>query len=130
MTFPPDAGTPGPSVIVDVDVDAVAAAVAGCPGVSALDGGQFGEVATTYLPGRKVAGVVVADGRVKVRVRAQWGVPVPDLAALITVVLAPLTGSRPVDVTISDVDDPPDRGQPVSPPLAASPGRIRGGRPA
>ena len=46
-------------MIDDVDVDAVAAAVAGCAGVSALDGGQFGEVAS-YLPGRKVTGVVVA----------------------------------------------------------------------
>ena len=127
MTLPPDAGRPGSAVIDGVDVDAVAAAVAGCAGVSALDGGQFGEVATTYLPGRKVAGVVVADGRVKVRVRAQWGVPVPDLAALITMVLAPLTGSRPVDVTISEVDDPPDRHQLASPLRA---GRIRDRRPA
>jgi hypothetical protein len=71
VTLSPDAGMPGSAVIDGVDVDAVAAAVAGCAGVSALDGGQFGEVATTYLPGRKVAGVVVADGRVKVRVRAQ-----------------------------------------------------------
>jgi hypothetical protein len=130
MTLPPDAGRPGSAVIDGVDVDAVAAAVAGCAGVSALDGGQFGEVATTYLPGRKVAGVVVADGRVKVRVRAQWGVPVPDLAALIMAVLAPLTGSRPVDVTISEVDDPPDRDQLASPPRVLSPGRIRGRRPA
>jgi hypothetical protein len=128
VTLSPDAGTPGSAVIDGVDVDTVAAAVAGCAGVSALDGGQFGEVATTYLPGRKVAGVVVADGRVKVRVRAQWGVPVPDLAALITLMLAPVTGSRPVDVTISEVDDPPDRDQPASPPLAVSPGPIRGRR--
>ena len=56
MTLSPDAGTPDSAVIDGVDVDAVAAAVAGCAGVSALDGGQSGEVATTYLPGRKVAG--------------------------------------------------------------------------
>jgi hypothetical protein len=100
-------------VIDGVDVDAVAAAVAGCAGVAALDGGSFGEVAS-YLPGRKVVGVVVGNGRVTVQVRARWGVPVPDLAGLITVVLAPLTGHRPVDVVIADIDDPPAT-PPVSP---------------
>ena len=41
------------SVMRGVNVDAVAATVAGCAGVAALDSGPFGEVAT-YLPGRKV----------------------------------------------------------------------------
>ena len=94
------------AVIDGVDVDAVAAAMAGCAGVAALDGGPFGEVAS-YLPGRKVAGVVIGDGRVTVQVRSRWGVPAPDLAALIAAVLAPLTGHRPVDVVIADIDDPP-----------------------
>jgi hypothetical protein len=62
---------PAPAVIDGVDVDAVAAAVAGCTGVSALDGGRFGEVAS-YVPGRKVPGVVVGDGRVTVQVRSRW----------------------------------------------------------
>jgi len=97
---------PGPAVIDGVDVDAVAAAVQGCAGVSALDGGRAGEIAT-YLPGRKVPGVQVTGGRVRVQIRSRWGVPVTDLAALITVVLAPLTGSRPVDVLIADIDDVP-----------------------
>jgi hypothetical protein len=100
------------SVIDGVDVVVAAATVAGCAVVAALDSGPFGEVAT-YLPGRKVAGVAVRDGRVTVQVRARWGIPAPDLAALITVALAPLTGHRPVDVVIADVDDPP----------AAPPGR-------
>ena len=95
-----------PAVIDGVDVDAVAAAVQGCTGVAALDGGPFGQVAS-YLPGRKVTGVVVGDGRVTVQVRSRWGVPAPDLAALIAAVLAPLTGPRPVDVVIADIDDPP-----------------------
>ena len=95
------------AVLVDgINVDAVAAAVASCAGVSALDGGPFGEVAT-YLPGRRVPGVVIGGGRVTVQVRSRWGIPAPDLAALITVVLAPLTGPRPVDVRIADIDDPP-----------------------
>ena len=106
MTLPLGHSTPSPAVIDGVDVDAVAAAVQGCAGVSALDGGQDGEIAT-YLPGRKVLGVEVGGGRVRVQIRSQWGVPATDLAALITVVLAPLTGSRPVDVLIADIDDPP-----------------------
>ncbi len=106
MTLLPEYSMPSPAVIDGVDVDAVAAAVQGCAGVSALDGGQNGEIAT-YLPGRKVPGVQVSGGRVRVQIRSQWGVPVTDLAALISVVLAPLTGSRPVDVLIADIDDPP-----------------------
>jgi hypothetical protein len=96
---------PSPAVIEGVDVDAVAAAVQGCAGVSALGGGQDGEIAT-YLPGRKVPGVQVSGGRVRVQIRSRWGVPATELAALITVVLAPLTGTHPVDVLISDIDDP------------------------
>ncbi len=94
------------AVIDGIDVDAVAAVVRACAGVSGLDGGQHGEV-TTYLPGRKLPGVVVGDGRVRVQVRAAWGTEVPLLAAEITTALAPLTGSRPVDVAIADIDDPP-----------------------
>ena len=53
MTLLEENRMPGPAVIDGIEVDAVAAAVAGCAGVSALDGGPFGEVAS-YLPGRKV----------------------------------------------------------------------------
>jgi hypothetical protein len=109
MTSPPVSPAvsgPGSSVIDGVDVDAVAAAVLGCAGVAGLDGGRFGEVAS-YLPGRTVEGVVVSGGRVKVQIRALWAVPVPELAALIRAILRPLTGSRPVDVVIADIEDPP-----------------------
>ncbi len=106
MTAPPAASPPDSAVIDGINVDAVAAAVRACPGVSGLDGGRFSPVAS-YLPGRIVAGVEVSGGRVTVQIRAQWAVPVPGLAARITVVLAPLTGNRPVDVVISDIDDPP-----------------------
>jgi hypothetical protein len=90
--------------------------------VSGLDGGPYHEVAT-YLPGRTVDGVSVADGRVQVQVRSRWGVEAPLLATLIKVTLAPLVGSRPVDVTIADIDDPPDSGP-------AAPGRARRARPS
>ncbi|HUK69575.1 MAG TPA: hypothetical protein VLW50_12630 [Streptosporangiaceae bacterium] len=106
MTTSPTNGVPGSAVIDGVDVDAVAAAVRACTGVAGLDSGRFGEVAS-YLPGRKVPGVIVSGGRVLVQVCSQWGITAPDLAALITTVLAPLTGRRPVDVVVADIDDPP-----------------------
>jgi hypothetical protein len=103
----PSANRPGGDAIVyGIDVDAVAAAVRACPGVSDLHGGRYGEV-TTYLPGRVVRGVVVDGGRVRVQVRSEWGTEAPKLAAVITAALAPLTGNRPVDVAIADIDDPP-----------------------
>ena len=110
MTAPPAAGLPDSAVIDGINVDAVAAAVRACPGVAGLDRGQFSPVAS-YLPGRIVEGVEVSGGRVTVQIRAQWAVPLPELAARITRVLAPLIRDRPVDVVISDIDDPP-----VAPP--------------
>jgi hypothetical protein len=106
MTLLQENHMPGTAVIDGIDVDAVAAAAAACPGVAALDGGPFGAFAT-YLPGRKVQGVVVGDGRITVQVRSRWGVPAAGLAAMIAAMLTPLTGQRPVDVVIADIDDPP-----------------------
>ncbi len=90
MTTPAPGGV-GESAVVDgVDVDAVAAAVRQCDGVSGLDGGPYHEVAT-YLPGRTIDGVSVADGgRVQVQVRSRWGVEAPLLATLIQITLAPV----------------------------------------
>ena len=119
MTVPPADSASGSAVIDGIDVDTVAAAVRGCPGVSGLDGGQFSEVAS-YLPGRKVEGIVVRDGRVTVQICSRWAVPAPGLAALITAMLAPLTGNRPVDVVIADIDDPPG-----APALSVRPGAGR-----
>jgi hypothetical protein len=122
---PAQAAPEGGAIVEGIDVDAVAAAVRSCPGVSGLHGGRYGEV-TTYLPGRAVRGVVVGAGRVRVQVRAAWGTEAPPLAAAITAALTPLTGNRPVDVAIADIDDPPftpdwGRGGESKPPGA--PGR-------
>jgi hypothetical protein len=106
MTFPPGPAVPEAAVVDGVNVDAVAAAVLGCAGVAGLDGGRFGEVAS-YLPGRKVPGVVVWGGGVWVTTRPGWGVPGPHGAPGFPVVRPPHTGSRPVDVVIADIDDPP-----------------------
>ena len=127
MTVPPADSAPRSAVIDGIDVDAVAAAVRGCPGVSGLDGGPFSGVAS-YLPGRKVEGVVVRDGRVIVQVRSRWAVPAPELAAVIAAMLAPLTGNRPVDVVIADIDDPPGAPAP-SAPAGVAPSRLDPGLP-
>lgn len=106
---PPD--MPRPVLFDGTEIDAIASIVRGCAGVSALDSGPFGEVAS-YLPGRTVPGVAVDDSRIRVQVRSKWGVPATDVAAQITAAVAALAGPRPVDVTIADIDDP----RPLSPP--------------
>jgi hypothetical protein len=96
---------PAPAVIDGIDVEAVAAAVEGCAGVSVLDSGQFGEVAS-YLPGRQVPGVIVRQA-VLIRVRARWGLQVADLLSQITTAVTPITGGCRVQVVVGDIDDPP-----------------------
>jgi hypothetical protein len=97
---------PAPAVIDGIDVEAVAAAVEGCAGVSGLDSGRFGEVAS-YLPGRQVPGVIVRRQAVLIRVRARWGLRVADLLSQITAAVAPITGGCRVQVVVGDIDDPP-----------------------
>jgi hypothetical protein len=109
MTASHPPGTPPASSVAGVDginVDAVAAAVQACPGVSGLDGGRFGDV-TSYLPGRRVPGVAVRTDSVTVQVRSRWGVSAPDLLSQITAVLTPLIGARRVEVVVADIDEPP-----------------------
>ncbi|HVX42848.1 MAG TPA: hypothetical protein VHC49_03135 [Mycobacteriales bacterium] len=83
------------------DADAIAAAVASCPGVARLHGGMFGEVAT-YLPGRRVVGVQVGEHRVAVHIVARLG-PLQDVADGVRGVVTPLAEGFPVDVVVEDV---------------------------
>jgi hypothetical protein len=102
----------------EVDVEAVVQRTAGCPSVARLATGLLPEVAT-YLPGRRIPGVRVADGRIEVHVVARWNVPVPELAAEVRRALRPLAGDMAVDVHVDDVeipdgaDSPGPAGQPV-----------------
>jgi len=107
MTTPVSGGAAQDAVVDGVNVESAAAVVLECAGVSGLAEGPFGEVAT-YLPGRTVAGIRVGGGRVTVSIRCAWGVPVAEVATLIRAVLVPVTGLRPVDVVVADIDDPPD----------------------
>jgi hypothetical protein len=94
-----------PALVDGVDVDAVAAAVRGCPAVDDLDGGRLGEVAT-YLPGRRVAGVRISEDRIELHVRGVWDQPVARIAEQIRVVLASLSAGRAIDVVLTDVAEP------------------------
>jgi hypothetical protein len=108
MSGPTEA--PVRDLVDGVDVDAVAQATRGCPGVEDLHGGFPGEVAT-YLPGRRLAGVRVGSRTVEVQVRAAWNTPLRQIAAGIRSAVAPLAGGRAVDVTIADLGDPPGTGE-------------------
>ena len=99
-------GPPAAAVIDGIDVEAVAAAAAGCPGVSGLDGGRFGEMAS-YLPGRQVPGVAVREDSVLIQVRSRWGVRAAELLGQVTAAVSPFTGYRRVELVIGDIDDPP-----------------------
>jgi uncharacterized alkaline shock family protein YloU len=92
--------------VVDVS-EVVAAAVLAVPGVAALHGGAFGQVAS-YLPGRSVTGVRVRADVTDVHVVLFWGSPVLATADRIRAAVQPLvsTISARVDITVDDVVGP------------------------
>jgi hypothetical protein len=113
---------------MDVDAEAIAAAVQDIPSVAALGGGGVTQVAT-FLPGKRVVGVRVGENTVEVHVTARYGVPLHDLAESVRAAAALHAGGLPVNVSIDDLEipglDPPDgpvaeltesTGPPASPP--------------
>ena len=104
-----------PALVDGVDVDAVVAAVRGCPAVDDLDGGRLGDVAT-YLPGRRVAGIRIDENRIEVHVRGVWDQPVGLIAAQVRSALAALHGGRVIDVVLTDVAEPGRARAQLSPP--------------
>ncbi len=95
MSTATDAGTP------DALVDRVAAAALSVPGVDGLHAGSFGEVGT-YLPGRRVAGIRLADDVTEIHVAVVMGSPIPDLSAAVVSAVSPLVDT-PVQVYDEDV---------------------------
>lgn len=84
----------------DLTAARIAAIVSRVPGVAALDGGMFGEVAT-YLPGERIVGVRVRDdGVIDIHVAVYRGVPVHEIADRIRSALA--VNVR-IDITIADI---------------------------
>jgi hypothetical protein len=106
MTTAESADDTDPAIVDGIDVDAVAGAVRACRGVSDLTDGRFGD-ATSYLPGRRLTGVAVRGGTVRVSVRARWGVSASDLLDQITLALTPIVADRQIEVVIAEIDNPP-----------------------
>ena len=79
----------------------IVAAVLAIPGVAAMHGGAFGEVAT-YLPGRRVTGVTVGPTSCAVHLAARYPANVVDTAERVRAAVESLV-DVPVDVTIEDL---------------------------
>jgi hypothetical protein len=80
----------GPVDPVDL-VDSIAVAVRACPAVAGLHGGRFGR-ATTYLPGRRVAGVAVFPGEVVIGVVGRYPASVSEIATQVRAAVAEAAG--------------------------------------
>jgi len=107
-------------LVSGIDVDALAATVRSCHFVSDLAAGGPGSAAT-YLPGRRLAGIGVDEDRVRILVRSCWGAPADVVVSEVRAAARPLVGSRSIDVTIADVDEPPGVPPVGSEPFAGSP---------
>lgn len=86
----------------------IAAVVVAVPGVAALHGGTFGDVAS-YLPGRKLTGVRIGRVSEPVEVAVVVGMnrPIPAVVADVRRAVTAVCGDRPVDVTVADVVEVP-----------------------
>lgn len=108
MTTPDPAS---PSLVAGIDVDVVAAAVRACPAVADLSGGLLGSVGT-YLPGRRVPGIVVRerDGgsppALDVHVVARFGPAMAEVESQVRAALLMAAPNSPVDLVIDDIEIP------------------------
>lgn len=72
-----------------------------CPAVAALEDDGF---LATFLPGRRVAGVRIADDVCEVAVVLHLdGSPLPEAAEQVRRAVTPVVGGRRVDVVVADV---------------------------
>lgn len=115
-------GGPGPSgVVAEVQqqptppstADLVATAVLAVDGVARLDGGTLGGLAT-YLPGRRVAGVRLAEDVAEIGVAVHYGSSVAAVAGDVRRVVGPLVGT-PVAVVVQDVLSPAEASAAAAP---------------
>ena len=95
----------------------VAAVVGAVPGVAALHGGTYGDIAS-YLPGRKLIGVRIGrvDEPIEVAVVVGLNRPIPAVVADVRRAVTTVCGNRPVDVTVADVVEDPAAPLPRSTP--------------
>ena len=98
----PDDPTPAGAATDEPSPAQIAAAVSTIPQVAGLSGGRLGGVGT-YLPGRRVTGVVIRGEDVEVHVVGRYGVPVAEIAAAVRQAVQPYAGDRTVHVVIEDL---------------------------
>jgi hypothetical protein len=99
---PAPVGTPSAASGSDKKAEQIAAAVGASPEVASLSGGRLGGVGT-YLPGRRVTGVVIRDDELEVHVVGRFGVPVAEIAAAVRRAVEPYADDRTVHVIIEDL---------------------------
>jgi hypothetical protein len=68
--------------------------------------------AATYLPGRRIDGIAVTAGTVRIQVRGRWE-PVPELAAQIHWAIRVVAPLHRVEVIVADIDEPPSTRMPL-----------------
>lgn len=95
------------TLVDGVDIDALAAAVRDCPAVAELARGRVA-AAVTYLPGRRVTGVRVADNTIDIDVVLRWPHSVSQLVSQVRAGVARHAGDRRVDIAVVDVALPGD----------------------
>ena len=89
--------------IADEVADEVAAAVLCCPAVAALHAGPFGQT-TTFLPGRRVAGVTWSPDGLVVGVVAAYPATVREIDAQIRAAVALVAPGTTVTVRVEDIE--------------------------
>ncbi|MEJ2886887.1 hypothetical protein [Actinomycetospora aeridis] len=112
-TRPPGAAVaPGAAGVADAPglgplPERIAEALLAHPAVAALSGGPFGTLAT-YLPGRRLPGIVLGDGGEpdRIAVVLYYGAPVGATSDELRRIVAAASGNRRVDVTVADVEMP------------------------
>lgn len=109
-----------PSPPVEV-VELIAMAVRACPAVASLHGGQFGQT-TTYLPGRRVAGVTMSPTEIVVGVIGCYPASVGVIAAQIRAAVDLISPGVPVSVNVEDLALPDE--VPMD-PAGAEPAEVR-----
>ncbi|NMO90676.1 hypothetical protein [Actinomycetospora sp. TBRC 11914] len=100
-TAPHDRTAPGRGPLSE----RVAAALLAHPDVVRLSPGPYGAIAT-YLPGKRLEGVVLGEGEEPTRIGVvlRLGAPVHATADVLRGLVAAQTGARRVDVVVADVE--------------------------
>ncbi len=133
MSGRPDSLDPGkvvdPLTVAPVEViDQIAEAARACPAVAGLHGGRFGQH-TTYLPGRRVAGVTVSSGEILVGVIGCYPASVTEIASQVRAAAGALVPGVPVTVNVEDLLLPGEqlpgdtRNPAAADPAVGAPGR-------